>query len=88
MNTELATKLKTLLQKPLYDDLVEWMSKQLRDLKNIDNVRELSKAQDQAVELKAQKKAYDKLEAIFSTIMWIKNEPEPTGQDKKNDFGV
>ena len=88
MNTELAQKLKNLLQKPLYDDLVEWFSKQIRDLKNIDNVREYSKAQDQALELKAQKKAYDKLDAIFSTIIWITKEPEVVERDKKNDYGV
>ena len=87
MNQDIATKLKQLLVEPLYEDLVEWMSKQLRDLKNIDNVRELPKAQDQALELKAQKKAYDKLDAIFSTIMFIKKEEVPN-KDKGNDYGV
>ena len=87
MNPETATKLKQLLVEPLYEDLVEWISKQLRDLKNIDNVRDYSKAQDLAVELKAQKKAYDKLDAIFSTIMWIKKEEIPE-KTEGNDYGV
>jgi hypothetical protein len=88
MNQELVQKLKTLLVEPLYDDLVEWISKQLRDLKNIDNVRDFSKAQDLAVELKAQKKAYDKLDAILTTIITIaETEPIPNS-DGKNDFGV
>jgi hypothetical protein len=88
MTVEQIQKLKETLREPIYDDLVEYLSKQIRDLKNIDNVRELSKAQDQAIELKAQKKAYDKLDAIFSTIIQIKNEPEITKEDGKNDFGV
>lgn len=88
MEQELIRKLKTLLAEPLYLDLVEWMSKQLRDLKNIDNIREFSKAQDLAVEVKAQKKAYDKLDAILTTIITIaKTEPE-LGPNDKNDFGV
>jgi len=87
MNQELASKLKELLVQPLYEDLVSWISKQLRDLKNIDNVRDCSKAQDQAIELKAQKKAYDKLDAIFSTIMFIQKEEIPE-KEKGNDYGV
>jgi hypothetical protein len=88
MTTEQIQKLKENLKEPIYDDLVEFLSKQLRDLKNIDNVRDCSKAQDQAVELKAQKKAYDKLDAILSTIIYIKSEPEIAKPEGKNDFGV
>lgn len=88
MTTNEAQKLKEVLKEPIYDDLVMWFSKQIRDLKNIDNVRECSKAQDQALELKAQKKAYDKLDAILSTIIYIKSEPEIAKPEGKNDFGV
>ena len=42
---------------------------------------------DQAVELKAQKKAYDKLEAIFTTIIAVKDLPDPETQEG-NDYGV
>jgi len=87
MTKEKAAELKSLLAEPIYQKLVEWFTLQLKDLKDIDNVRECSVAQDQAVELKAQKKAYQRVQGILETIIAIHDLPEET-KAQDNDYGV
>lgn len=83
MTQDVAQKIKTALRnEALYADLTNWMKAQLEDLKNIDNVRECSKAVDQAIELKASKKAYYQLQAILNTIIAVKNLPDPEPKEE------
>jgi uncharacterized protein YaaR (DUF327 family) len=56
-------------------------------MKDIDNVRDYSKAQDQALEIKSQKKAYQKLKKILEQIIEFGDSQNKTGS-KKNDYGV
>lgn len=81
MTQEKAQQLKALLSDPVYKPLTEFLEKILGDLKNIDNVREVQDPIDQAVELKAQKKAYEKVEEILNTIIAIKDLPDPTAPE-------
>ena len=67
--------------------LVDWLKSEIKTMDNIHNVQIYSKAQDQAVEMKAQIKASKKIHLIFDVIEGIKDMPEvenPTG----NDYGV
>jgi len=79
--------LKKTLAESTYKDLVEFLTIRLNELKNIENVQEYSKAQDQAVELKAQKKAYKKLSQILSEIITTHDIPE-IPKAEGNDYGV
>jgi len=65
-------------------DLKEFLISNLNELRDIENVREYSKGVDQAIELKAQKKAYLKLKAIYDKIMTI--EKMETAEDRE-DWG-
>lgn len=88
MTRELALRLKkTLSNEELYKDLVDWLTLQVRDMRDIENVRECSKAQDQALEFKAQLKAKRRLEGILETIVAIKETPEPV-KEEGNDQGI
>lgn len=84
MTTE---ELKKVLSTDAYLPLVKYLKQNLESLKNIDNVKEYSKAQDQAIELKGQKKAYQKLEFILSQIINVHDVPETT-PNSGNDYGI
>lgn len=80
-------RLKSSLQGETYQDLRAFFQMHIDDMKNIDNVKEYSKAVDQAVELKAQKKARVKLQQMLEQIVELaggKDKPKP----KANDYGV
>lgn len=82
-------KLKKSLQGETYTDLVTFLTINLRELKDLDSVQEYSKAQDQAIELKAQKKAYKKLENILSKVITIHDLPSSEEQSAAgNDYGL
>jgi len=76
MTKETVEKLKVALKGEIYNDLVEWLTLQVRNMRDIDNVRQCSKAQDQALEFKAQLKAKDRLEGILNEIVWIKEDAD------------
>lgn len=80
-------KLRKSLKGETFLELREFLMMHLDNLKSIDNIQEYSKAQDQAVELKAQKKAYNKLRLILEQIITLSFENERQAKDK-NDFGV
>lgn len=80
-------KLKASLAGGTYDELREFLSSRLDELRDIANVKEYSTAQDQAVELKAQLKAYKKLSIILSEIITLHDLPEIPKADE-NDYGV
>lgn len=78
-------KIKEVLNGPIGKPLKDYLLAELNDLKSIDNVQEHSKAQDQAVELKAQIKAYKKLSEIFTMIMTISKE---VTEENENEYIV
>ena len=82
MNLE---SIKTILDGDIGKPLKNYLLDCLRDLKNIDNVKEYSKAQDQAVELKAQLKAYNKLSRILEEIMSIEEDKD---EKQENEYSV
>lgn len=49
--------------------LREYLISRLNELKNIDSIHEKDVASHQVIELKAQKRAYEKLKQIFQDIM-------------------
>lgn len=80
-------KLRKSLKGETFLELREFLMMHLDNLKSIDNIQEYSKAQDQAVELKAQKKAYKKLRLILEQIITLSAESERQTKDR-NDFGI
>ena len=75
-------ELKTLLDSESGKELKSFLLGEYNKLKNIENVKEYSSAADQALELKSQKKAAEKLREILSVIMTItEQETINKGQD-------
>ena len=79
--------LKKTLSAEVFAGLTEFFQEQVRDLNTLDQVRELSHADDQAIEVKACKKAYEKVQAIFQQIISIEGYEAPK-KEKGNDFGI
>lgn len=80
-------QLRKSLATDTFRDLREYLNLNLAQLKDIDEMHEYSKAQDQAIEFKAQKKAYKKLEKILSQLILIEETPDPDGQKREYDYG-
>lgn len=80
-------KLQRSLKGETYLELREFLTAHLDSLRDIDNVQEYSKAQDLAIELKAQIKAYKKLKLILSQIIGMEKE-EARKTKNSNDFGL
>lgn len=80
-------RLKSTLDNSTYDELRGFLLGELNSLRDIDNIREYSKAQDQALEVRAQKKAYEKLRNILSQIMTI-HDSEPVEENTGEDYGL
>lgn len=80
-------RLKSTLRGDVYRDLREFLHIHLEIMKDIDNIKEYSKAQDQAVEIRGQKKAYKKLKTILEQIIEF-GESHEKGVPKRNDYGV
>lgn len=87
MRQEKAAALKALLSDAVYAPLVDFLKLNLTDLRDINNVRELGDPIDQAVELKACKKAYQKIEEILNTIVAVKELPDEA-KPEVNDMGI
>ena len=76
---EIRQTLNSELGKPLKDYLLS----RLKELREIDNIKEESSPTHQAIELKAQKKAYEKLKDILGEIMTIEEmNEEKTEKDQ------
>lgn len=78
-------RIKTVLDGEIGEPLKKYLLDSLRDLKNIENLREYTKAADQALEFKAQLKAYKKLEQIFDEIMTL---DETEGEKTENEYAI
>ena len=86
MNIKELEKIKTVMNGQIGKPVKTFFIEHLRDMKNIDNVKECSKAQDQAIEFKAQIKAYEKMVTIFDEIMTITG--EMLEEDNDNEYNV
>ena len=66
-------------------ELKEFLIKELKELKNIDSLREYDTPTTQSIEIRAQKKAFEKLKTILSKLIDIEeiNETKP---EKDNYF--
>jgi len=69
-------KIKEILDGEIGKPLKMFLLGELESIRDINNVREFSGAQDQALEFKAQKKAREKLEDIFNKIMMMGDDQE------------
>lgn len=78
-------ELKNLLDTTSGKELRGFLLAEYNKLKNIENVKDCSSAADQALELKSQKKAAEKLRDILSKIMTI-NESEKVDKSKDDYF--
>lgn len=72
-------QIKKVLNTSSGEDLREYLLARLNQLKDITNIKDIENAESQAVEVKAQKKAYSKLQEIYSEILTFSEE------DKKKD---
>ena len=84
-------ELKKLVNSEAYIAVREYIYNKCQELKDIANLPEHSVATAQALELKAQKKAYLKLKEILGQLMdWEMVASRETAEDsnKTNDFGV
>ena len=77
--------IKSFLDRESGKELKNYLINELNKLKDIDNVKDFSKAQDQAIELKSQKKAYEKLRDILEDIMTIEGLIE---EKEEKEYGL
>lgn len=66
--------------------LKEYLFSKLNELKSIDNLKEKDVASHQSVELKAQKRAYNKLKEIMQEIMTFSENTRE--KDPRDSFAI
>jgi hypothetical protein len=76
-------RIKTILDGEVGKPLKEYLIDSLNELKNIDNIKDVDTPTAQAIELKAQKRAYKKLEEILTFILTVEGLSED-GTDEEN----
>ena len=64
-------KIKETLDSQIGKDLKEYLIVKLGELRNIDNIKEFKTPTHQSIEIKAQKRAYQKLNDIMSELLTI-----------------
>ena len=80
-------RIKKTLDGQIGKDLKEFLMDEVRKLDSISNVKDLADPKHQAIEVKAQKKALEKLKGIFSQILTWEQSSKGRGP-KENNFGV
>jgi len=78
-------ELKQTLNSNVGKPLKEYLTLQLQELRNIDNVKDCETPTHQAIELKAQKKAFEKVRSILEKIMTIE-EMDDSKKEEDNYF--
>ena len=68
--------------------LRKYLIRKMYELRDIQSVKDISNATEQAIELKAQKKAYNKLDEIFREIMDMGEEPREKDQADSFEVGI
>ena len=66
-------KIKETLDSEVGRDLKEYLLARLQELRNIDNIKEFKTPTHQAIEIKAQKRAYLKLNDIVGEIITVED---------------
>ncbi|MDD4110214.1 MAG: hypothetical protein PHS54_01525 [Clostridia bacterium] len=82
MNLE---RLQKLLNSSAGDDLKEFLLSEISKMSDIENIKDYSKAQDLAIEVKAQKKAKEKLECIYNYIIDFSAQETENNEDYSID---
>jgi len=67
-------------------DLKQYLNGKLFELRNIENVKEVGGKEEQDIEFKAQKRAYNKLREILEDIMDI--EEDAAEKDSRDSYEV
>jgi len=75
-------EIKQILDSPQGKELKAYLLSRLGELRDIENVADCKTPTHQAVELKAQRKAFEKLKNILAEIMTIQ---EISGEKKEKD---
>jgi len=63
-----------------------YLQEKLEELKNIDNINDKDVATHQAIEIKAQKKAYSKLKEIMEELMTF--DEETSVKDERDSYAI
>lgn len=82
-----AKQLRKELQTDTFRNLREYLNGKLKQLQDINELQDYSRMQDQAIEVKAQKKAYKKLHAILQELIVIEDMPDPDAPAGPSDYG-
>lgn len=78
--------IKSTLNSEVGRSLKEYLQERLEELKDIDNIKDIETPTNQAVEIKAQKKAYNKLKAILAELMTFSEKPKV--KDKRDSYDI
>ena len=70
------TQIKQVLESGAGEHLKKYLAFKLNELKDIENVKDIENADDQALEVKSQKRAYDKLKEILLEIVVFDDKPK------------
>ena len=79
-------QIRTVLNSSAGQPLKKFLMAKVLELRNIDNIQEFTTPTTQALEIKAQKRAYKKLREIVESIMTFAEEPTP--KDERDSFIV
>jgi len=83
----MSQNLKEILKGEVYLELRAYLEGKLKELKDIDSIKDMSTPTAQAIELKAQRKAYQRLQEILMDII-VLGETEIKEPAKGNDYGL
>lgn len=80
------SELRKVLDSGAGQQLREYLLKRLMELRNIENVSDKDSPTHQAIEIKAQRKAFNKLKEIYREIMTLSEELKP--KDPRDSYSV
>ena len=79
-------ELKELLKSEKGTDLKMFLINEMEKMKDIDNIKDYSDAKTYAIEIKSQKKAYEKIKNILSLLEIIEKTKDISKKDIKDRF--
>ena len=80
-------ELKKTIDSDVGKELKSYLLMQLMELRQIDNIKEYGDPKEQTIELKAQKKAFEKLRNVLGEIMTIEEQSDGT-KEKDSYFSI
>lgn len=80
-------EIKKILDSEAGQAMKDFLIEELKELRNIDGLKDYKTATAQALELKSHKKAYDKLRAILERLMTI-NETETEKSERDSYYSI